>query len=342
MSEATLSSEAGGREPSLWRKWLWALATTNPPAGRLDPVSKWLVLTRAGVLPMTLVSGATAGLLAAWQGAPVHWGFFALALLGIVLAHVANNLMNDLFDLAVGTDTEDYPRNLYAPHPVLSGMVSRTGLLVAAAVVNLGCLAIMLLLAQARGGAIAAFALAGFLLSAAYTAPPLRLKKRGLGEPTVLVVWGPLMVAGTYLAATGVLSWAVVVASLPYAILSTSVLMGKHIDKIPWDAPAGTRTLPVLLGEARARALTRGMFVAFYALVLALVGAGLLPVATLLVALSLPVARRTWAAFGSPKPEKSPLPNPVWPLWFAPHAFLLTRRAGGLLVLGLLLGALFS
>lgn len=42
--------------------------------------------------------------------------------MGIVLAHVANNLMNDLWDLEVGTDSEAYPRALYAPHPVLSGV----------------------------------------------------------------------------------------------------------------------------------------------------------------------------------------------------------------------------
>ena len=54
-------------------------------------------------------------------------------------------------------------------------------------------------------------------------------------------------------------------ASLPYALLCTTVLMGKHIDKIPWDAPDGTHTLPVILGEARARRVTQGMFVAFYA-----------------------------------------------------------------------------
>jgi 1,4-dihydroxy-2-naphthoate octaprenyltransferase len=34
------------------------------------------------------------------------------------------------------------------------------------------------------------------------------------------------------------------------------------------------------------------------------------------------------------------MPNPVWPLWFAPHAFLLTRRAGGLLILGMIAGAI--
>lgn len=324
------------------RNWKYVLATTNPPPGRLDPVSKWLYLTRAGVLPMTLVAAAMAGLLAIYRGASVAWGWFALAAAGIVLAHMANNLMNDLFDLEVGTDREDYPRNLYSPHPVLSGVITRKGLAGCALVVNLLCLAIMLALTAARGWPIIAFALGGFLLSSAYTAPPLRLKKRGLGEPTVLVVWGPLMVGGTYYAATGTIPGAIVLASLPYALLCTTVLMGKHIDKIPWDAPDGTHTMPVLLGEARARRLTQAMFVGFYVSVAALVIARVLPVASLLVLLSLPVLRQTWKAYSQPKPAESPMPNPVWPLWFAAMSFLVTRRAGGLLVLGLIVGAILG
>ncbi|HEX4492295.1 MAG TPA: prenyltransferase [Acidimicrobiia bacterium] len=330
------------RPQSLTKRWLYVLATTNPPRGELDPVSKWLYLTRAGVLPMTLVSAALAGLLAAFRNASVAWGWFALAAVGLVLAHMANNLMNDLFDLEVGTDTENYPRNLYSPHPVLSGTISRRGLAGCALVVNTLCLAIMLVLFVARGAPILGFALGGFLLSLAYTAPPLRLKKRGLGEPTVIAVWGPLMVGGTYYAATGAIPGAVILASLPYAILSTTVLMGKHIDKLAWDAPAGTHTLPVMLGEARARVVTRGMFVAFYLSVIALVIAQILPIGTLLVVLSLPIARNVWRAFGEPKPAESPVPNPVWPLWFAPNAFILTRRAGGLLVLGMILGVIVN
>ncbi len=52
-------------------------------------------------------------------------GLLLLAFAGLLLAHCANNLMNDLFDAEVGADTASYPRALYAPHPVLSGMVSR-------------------------------------------------------------------------------------------------------------------------------------------------------------------------------------------------------------------------
>lgn len=339
MTDVAVTRESGGRAGVL-RRWRYVLATTNPPRGRMDPVSRWLYLTRAGVLPMTLVSGAVAGLLAVFRDADVAWGWFALAAAGIVLAHMANNLMNDLFDLEVGTDREEYPRNLYSPHPVLSGVVTRRQLATYALAVNTLCLAIMVTLTVVRGWAVAGFALGGFVLSAAYTAPPLRLKKRGLGEPTVLAVWGPMMVGGTYYAATGEIPGAVVVASLPYALLCTTVLMGKHIDKIPWDAADGTHTLPVILGEARARAVTKAMFAGFYLSVIALVVAQVLPVASLLVLGSLPVMAKVWKSYSEPKPEVSPIPNPVWPLWFAALSFLVTRRAGGLLVLGLIAGAI--
>ena len=81
------------------------------------------------------------------------------------------------------------------------------------------------------------------------------------------------------------------------------------------------------------------MFVVFYARCAALVIARILPVASLLVVFSLPVLRRTFAAYSQPKPAESPMPNPVWPLWFAALSFLVTRRAGGLFVLGLVIGA---
>src|SRR2546423_4748990 len=184
-SDATASDATAS--PGLLARCRGVLRPSNPPAGRLDPVSKWLVLTRASVLPMTLTAGAVAGLLAV-NRAGFRPGLFFLALAGILLAHTANNLMNDLFDLEVGADTDSYPRALYAPHPVLSGMISRRGLLTAALVVNAADLAILVVLLVFRGWPMVVFALSGFVLSVAYTAPPLRLKKHGLGDATVLVV----------------------------------------------------------------------------------------------------------------------------------------------------------
>ncbi|OBI46113.1 prenyltransferase [Mycobacterium kyorinense] len=322
------------------RSWAYALRTTNPPPdGPVDAVTRWIVVTRAAVLPMTLVSGLVAALLAVGQPG-LDWRWLVLAIVGITLAHTANNLMNDLYDTQTGTDSASYPRALYAPHPVLSGLVSRRTLLTAIAVVNVADLAILIVLTWARGWPVLAFALSGFVLSVAYTAPPVRLKKRGLGEPDVFVVWGPLMVCGTYYSAVGSVGWEVVLASLPYGLLCTTVLMGKHIDKIPYDEPLGIRTLPVMLGEGRARAAALAMMVGFYLLVVAAVLTNAMPWPAVLVVLALPRLVKVWPYFRRPPPDAPPEGFPVWPLWYAALAWVHVRQAGALLVVGLAIGAL--
>jgi 1,4-dihydroxy-2-naphthoate octaprenyltransferase len=255
---------------------------------------------------------------------------------------VANNVMNDLFDTEVGQDTLTYPRAQYAPHPILSGLTTRRQLAALALAVNVADLAIMLVLVAVRGPWVLAFGLGGFLLSAAYTAPPLRLKKRGLGELDVLVTWGPLMVGGTYFSASGHLPWQVWVASVPYALLCTAVLMGKHTDKIPFDAPLGIRTVPVLLGRERALPATRALIVGYYVLLAGVVAAQCLPWPALLGLASLPTARTVWRPLSQPPPPQRPRGFPVWPLWYAAWAFVHTRRAGTFLVLGVAAAAIFD
>ena len=88
--------------------WKEILETANPPISRpLDTVGKWLVITRAAVFPMTIWSGLIGGLLAVEAartsgGAPVDWGLFLIAVVGLVLAHAANNMINDYFDTSTG------------------------------------------------------------------------------------------------------------------------------------------------------------------------------------------------------------------------------------------------
>jgi 1,4-dihydroxy-2-naphthoate polyprenyltransferase len=344
VSDATgdATERAPSRLAALVSSWAYALRTTNPPPGpieALDPVTRWIVVSRAAVLPMTLVAGLVAALLAVGEPG-LDWRWLVLAIVGITLAHLANNLMNDLYDTQAGSDTAQYPRALYAPHPILSGLVDKRALVAATVAVNLLDLVILVVLTVARGWPVVAFALAGFLLSVAYTAPPLRLKKRGLGEPDVLVVWGPLMVCGTYYSAVGHVGWPVLLASLPYGLLCVAVLMGKHTDKIPFDRPLGIHTLPVLLGDRRARAATLGLMVGFYLLVGLSVLLGAMPWPALLVVLGVPRLVKVWPHFRRPPPPEPPKDFPVWPLWYAALAWLHTRQAGLLLVLGLAVGAL--
>ncbi len=343
--DATVDAPVPLRERLL--AWKEILETANPPEHRrLDTVGKWLVITRAAVFPMTIWSGLIGGLLAVAavrvSGVTVDYGLLVLAVVGLVLAHVANNMINDYFDTSSGIDTEGYVRALYAPHPILSGWVTKRQLAAAILLVNGIDAALMLYLTAVRGPLILAFALAGLFISVFYVAPPIRLKHHGLGEPGVFLVWGPLMVGGTFLAATGTIAPWVLFASVPYALLVTSVLFGKHIDKIEADTKLGVRTLPVILGEARARTVGSWLMISFYPLTLLAVIVGLVGPWVLLVALGIPRLMGVLKVFARPKPAGPPpgYPERGWPLWFVGWAFVHTRRSGGLLTLGLLLNVL--
>ncbi len=323
------------------RNWGEILRTQNLSSERtMDRVSRWLLITRASVFPMTITSALIGGVLAAGDR-NANWIYFTVALIGLTLAHAANNMINDYFDLEEGVDTDEYVRAQYAPHPVLSGMISKKGLLLAIAVVNLIDLAILLFLTEVRGWPVAAFAIAGLFISVFYVAPPLKLKHRGLGEPGVFLVWGPLMIGGTYYATAGTMPAWVLVASLPYAILVTSVLMGKHIDKFEADSERHIRTLPVIMGRERATFLTQELMVAFFVLVLCLVLLGTFGLWTLLVFGAVPNLWQSLRIYNQPKPSSPPANYPIWPLWYVAWAFRLTRNAGALLVIGLILSAIF-
>jgi 1,4-dihydroxy-2-naphthoate octaprenyltransferase len=169
-----------------------------------------------------------------------------------------------------------------------------------------------------------------------YTWP---LKYIGLGEPAVLVVWGPLMVGGGYYVITGRFDWHVALASLPMALGPTAVLFGKHIDKLAADRGKQIRTLPVLLGEKTARYATLALIAAQYLFTVWLVAIKYFSPLVLVVFIAAPTLRLVARAYRHPRPLEPPkeLPAGVWPLWFVAFAFLHTRRFGALYVAGIVL-----
>jgi 1,4-dihydroxy-2-naphthoate octaprenyltransferase len=344
MASAAESNTPSSKQRPVWRNWAEVLRTQNLSSGQtMDVVSRWLLITRASVFPMTITSGVLGGLLAVAGPTPAtaNWFFLALALFGLVLAHAANNMINDYFDLAGGVDSASYVRGQYAPHPILNGLVSKGGLIAAIAAVNLIDLAILVYLGAERGPLVYVFALAGLFISVFYVAPPLKLKHHGLGEPGVFLVWGPLMIAGTYFVTTGAAPAWVFAASLPYALLVTVVLFGKHIDKLEADAAKGIHTLPVLLGETQARFVAQALMVSFFVVMGILVLTGTLGVWTLASFAALPRCIEVMRVFRTPKPAEPPPGYPLWPLWYVAWAFLLTRRAGVLFALGLVATAIY-
>jgi 1,4-dihydroxy-2-naphthoate octaprenyltransferase len=346
--------------------WVDVVRTCNlAPGKKMDFVSKWLIITRACVFSMTFLSGLIGGVLAAIDGS-FFLGRWILVLVGLLLAHAANNMVNDLFDVQAGVDTEDYPRAAYAPHPLLDGLVSRNGLLAAILICNLIDLAIAIYLTRLCGWPVMAFAVAGLLTSVFYVAPPLKLKHRGLGEFAIFLIWGPLMIVGTYYVMAGNVPASVWIASVPYGLAVTVALMGKHLDKADKDRAKGVNTLPVALGQDRALRATQLMVWAFYLVIVGLAAGGGLPWLALVTLVSLPQGTRFLVVLSQPIPAtpqeaftmaEDAIPQdlknrfdpslpadeyPLWPLWYVVWAVWWVRQAGAWLVAGLVAQALIQ
>lgn len=301
----------------------------------LDPLSRWLIASRASVLLMTFTSCAVGGLLALNDGVFNGYYFF-LVMVGLLLAHATNNLLNDLTDSSRGIDSDDYHRNRYGTHVLEHGLMSRSEMLRYIALTGGLALLVGAILVWERGGITLGLLAAGAFFVLFYTYP---LKYIGLGEPAVLLVWGPLMIGGSYFVIAGHWSWSVAWVSLVYALGPTSVLFGKHTDKLEVDKAKGVRSLPVLLGQERARNAVIFMLVLQYLLTVGVVLAQYCGPWLLLVLLNLPSLWRLIGAYRDAPPTQRPddFPIEVWPLWYAAHAFDHTRKFSGLFLLGLVL-----
>jgi 1,4-dihydroxy-2-naphthoate octaprenyltransferase len=257
------------------------------------------------------------------------WPLVIAMLLAAVACHAGANMANDYFDFRKGVDNE---RNL-GPHKVI-----QLGLLTAN---------------QVRNGFIAAFALATLIgvyivlktdwkifvlalvsLGAAffYTAGSKALGYVALGEVTVFIFMGPVMVCGAYYVLTGAVSWASFLLSIPIGAISAATLHANNMRDIEHDRAAGKTTLATILGRQRSATEYLLWIVASYLSILLtlLVDRSLWPV--LLVMVTIPTAIRliALARTGAGAAERNGLLRKTAGLHL---------RFGSLLVAGLLIRA---
>lgn len=326
---------------AMWGKALRTIPRLSPEEWQsLDIISRWLIASRAAVLVMTGTSATIAGVWA-WRDGMFDWVLWLCLFMGLTMAHATNNLLNDLIDYRTGVDHNNYFRAQYGPQPLVHGLLNQRGLLLYATVTGLLALIPGAYLVWLRGELAFYLLLAGAGFVIFYTWP---LKYIGMGEVAVLLVWGPLMVGGGYYVITGQWSWNAVLISLPQTLAATTVLFGKHIDKMPSDKASKIYTLPVILGDPGARYVAIGLFVAEYAIVIALMLAGVVSGWMAIVGLAIPAAVTAMMIFTKPRPHAPPAdyPKDVWPLWYSPYAFVHTRTFGLLFLVALVAEALWQ
>ena len=213
----------------------------------------WLTLvqmTRPGFLVITAVACVLGTAVAAACGhGPNVWTALATLLLA-VLMHAAANVLNDYHDALNGAD-EANTQGLFpftgGARLIQNGHVSLQDTHNLAKALLIFLIPCGLLLAVKTGGGLILLGLAGLLLGWAYSAPPLALMKRGLGEATVALTWGLVVVGADYVQRKHFFVIPAAVA-VSFALLVGNILVINGFPDATADALVGKRTLVVRLG----------------------------------------------------------------------------------------------
>ena len=259
---------------------------------KLSPFWLFLRATRLPFLSATIIPIGLGIAVAAFHG-EWHWWYAVLTLIAGACVHLGLNMANDVFDTASGADAANVNPTQFSggSRVVHYGLMTMRQVRLMSAAFYAAGLGIGLYLAIARSfWALLVIGVLGALISFFYTAPPLKLVHRGLGEIAVLLGFGPIMAIGAYEVQARTFSWEALYASVPVGILIALVLYVNEVPDRPGDSAAGKRTLPVRLGKSA----VIGGYVAsvVVALLLIVVGSisGVLPRPTLIALAAIPLA----------------------------------------------------
>lgn len=214
---------------------------------------------------------------------------FVLALIGALLLQIAANLINEYFDYRRGA--EDLKQ-------AGQGMILKTGLLtpreilIGAIVTVVGGALIGLFLLFQSGPLLLWIGLGGVLVVITYTAGPFPLAYNGLGEIAVFIFMGPLMILGAYYVMAREFSPVPLLVGVPVGFMVAAILHANNVRDMDADRAVNKRTLAVLLGRRAANAEYLLLVGGAYVMVALMVVFGVMPVTTLIAAITLPEALR--------------------------------------------------
>jgi 1,4-dihydroxy-2-naphthoate octaprenyltransferase len=299
-----------------------------------NPFLRYFAATRPAFLSVTFV-GCLLGLASASSsGIAIDPALATVTLFFALVAHAGANVINDYYDSLSGCDAGNDERvfpftggSRFIQNGVLSQRaVGRYGYALLAAVIPAG-----LWLTAVSAPGLIWIGLMGLFVGWAYSAPPLKLQGRGIGEFGITAGW-LLVVVGSDFVQRHNFSFGPVAAGLGFALLVANVLYINQFPDIRADAHAGKRTMVVRLGANGARVGYALIALLCYGWVAAMVAMGLLPTLALISLLgaapSLMALRDLWRHAGVPSR-----------LTFAIKMTILAASLHGLLLAGALAAA---
>lgn len=234
------------------------------------------------------------------------WYYLLLSLIAIVLLHAGTIAFNDFFDYWTGADRLNQDRTPFTGGTglLVDGTLRPAHVLVAGSACFLLCVAIGMYIVFTRSPIVFLFGIVGVGLGAFYTAPPLKLAYRLLGEITWFISF-PLTALGALFTQVPPASLAgltgmsdvvlmTIVAMLPIAFLGTAGFFILEFPDYNADRKARKLGVAVLLGKRKTMYLYVLMCVLAYLSLVAAILFNYLPVASLSVLVTIPCFVWVW------------------------------------------------
>jgi 1,4-dihydroxy-2-naphthoate octaprenyltransferase len=254
----------------------------------------FLLTIRSYAFPATVIPVIYGTIIAGLfnPGIKINFFLFFLTMVGALAIHVVSNVVNDIYDFKKGIDRED--PEIGIPHGgsmVLSkGWVSMNSMVMITVISLLLAVGIGLYIWTQCGNWILYLMIFGGLLAVYYTAKPLSLKYKALGDIMVFIGFGVGVTLGSYIVQTKEFSWMPVVLSVPVGLLIIAILHSNNIRDLYFDKTFGIKTLPILVGEKLSKYIYDILIIGAYLSVIIFVALGFLPWLALLNLLTLPTA----------------------------------------------------
>ena len=204
---------------------------------------KFLVASAAPVLV-----GSAVGFVVSGVFSPM---LFVLALSAIMFLHAGANMANDYFD---HTSKNDWLNKNPTPFSggsryIQKGILSPKAILLAALVALTAGAAIgFIIVLLTQSIFVFVLGLVGLLGGFFYTATPIRLGYRRLGELTIVLLFGLLPVYGSYYLQTGAIDTFVLLPAGIVGLLIFLVILVNEFPDIDADAAVSKKTLVVCFG----------------------------------------------------------------------------------------------
>jgi 2-carboxy-1,4-naphthoquinone phytyltransferase len=253
---------------------------SRPPA----PKKLWMAAIKPPMYSVAILPILLGSAVAYADTRHINGEILGIFLVSAVLLLAWENLTNDVFDSDTGIDR-------HKAHSLVNLTGSRSLIfLIGNLLLALGILGIGAITLLQQDPTILGIILLCCFLGYLYQGPPFRLGYQGLGEILCFFSFGPLAVSAAYYSQTQTWSNTSLVASVILGITTTLVLFCSHFHQVEDDLAAGKRSPIVRLGTARGAKILTIATASIFALTLLFVLLKTLPVATLLIFASLPIA----------------------------------------------------